>query len=701
MTSNPTQLETSHKSWFTQLPMDNYLQSVVDTAPDKIKGEKEDACPSDYNLGDLSIACGPLVRFLASHENDSNNYRGSILLVVRNFDSNQKIPIVNFAVGPSIQNDISKEFFLNFFDPLKSEIIHHEKEFTFFRYFFQFELQDYEQKVKYSVSKFTLPHYQFYIPTKYQSMNIMSFSCNGFSLGTDTESFKGSLWLDVIRKHNNPNFHYHVMIGGGDQIYADSIKNISKKFQEWLKHKHIHSKEKLTQDMEDSFDDYYLNRYISWFGKGYWYGTVGKTIQSILPIALATIPQINIFDDHDIIDGFGSYSDITMRQEIFAGVGQHAFKYYMLFQHHTPYNESPQNESSWIMGKTKGPYITENSRSIFAKLGKSIAFLGLDCRTERTKHQIVTSSTYDLTFDRLEKEIHNSIQAGKQIKHLLVLLGVPICYPRMVFLERIMDSPLISPILYLARKGIIAHGLVNEFDGEVELLDDLNDHWCSHSHKLERNKLMDRLQKFGERHNVRITILSGDVHLCCASRFRTLKSADELNPKNDPNFILNLISSAIVNAPPPDGMVKFLSMRARKHIFHFRIAEDMVPLFDYEAGSNNHRDHPLFMNKRNYSDIIPVENLSKEYILKHFGETTNKYFIPGKVVVNKEASYNDAAENMSAFKSKNSAIGYPLEEDGIIATIHVENSTENPKSETSDYEIVVPPLEAKELTSHC
>lgn len=695
MSVQPSDINTSPESWFAPLPIDQYLQNIENTVPTKIP--KENACPSDYTLGELSIACGPNVRFLATHENDSDNYRGSILVVVRNFTENSPIPVLKFVLGPSSKSNSNIDFYTA--EPTNSEIIHQEQVFTFFRYSFALELKSSEQKVKYSIDNLSLPHYQFYLPSKEQSMNIMSFSCNGFSLGTDTDEFNGSLWLDVIRKHDsNPDFHYHVMLGGGDQIYADSISNTSKKFREWLNHKHLLSMEKLTKDMEESFDDYYLNRYIAWFGKGYWIGKNGQTIQPVLPIALSTIPQINIFDDHDIIDGFGSYNDPTMRQEIFQGVGQHAFKYYMLFQHHTPYKESPQNEPSWIVGNKPGPYITEPSRSIFAKLGKSIGFLGLDCRTERTKHNIVTPNTYDLVFKRVENEIESSIAQNKPIKHLLVLLGVPICYPRMVFIEKIMDSPLITPILYLARKGIIARGLVNEFDGEVELLDDLNDHWCALHHKQERNKLMARLVSFGEKHNVRITILSGDVHLCCASRFRGSDEHSKKNPKNDSQFVLNFISSAIVNAPPPDGMVKFLSMRSKRHMFKHRdnIIEDMMPLFSVEPGTNEERSYDLFMNKRNYSDIIPIANLPKEYLAQRYGDdTTDKFYIPG--VVNKTtvtpAEFNTESNNVSAASKTNGSIGYPFDDDGIVATLHVENDMTNTKSETTDYEILVPSLE--------
>ena len=57
--------------------------------------------------------------------------------------------------------------------------------------------------------------------------------------------------------------------------------------------------------------------------------------------------------------------------------------------------------------------------------------------------------------------------------------GVPIAYPRMVFLENLLDSKF-NPLVYLARKGFFGlSGFVNKFNAEVKLLDDLVSfpHW--------------------------------------------------------------------------------------------------------------------------------------------------------------------------------------------------------------------------------
>jgi len=54
--------------------------------------------------------------------------------------------------------------------------------------------------------------------------------------------------------------------------------------------------------------------------------------------------------------------------------------------------------------------------------------------------------------------------------------GVPIAYPRMVFLESALDSKF-NPLVHLGRKGSFGlAGFVNKFNAEAELLDDLVSH---------------------------------------------------------------------------------------------------------------------------------------------------------------------------------------------------------------------------------
>ncbi|KAI9771533.1 MAG: hypothetical protein M1839_002776 [Geoglossum umbratile] len=93
------------------------------------------------------------------------------------------------------------------------------------------------------------------------------------------------------------------------------------------------------------------------------------------------------------------------------------------------------------------------------RLGKRIAFLGVDTRTERTRHQINYPETYDLIFNRLNTELGRN---PGEIEHLIILLGVPIAYPRLVWLENILRSPIIGPIRFLNKRFGIASGLYRQ-----------------------------------------------------------------------------------------------------------------------------------------------------------------------------------------------------------------------------------------------
>jgi PhoD related phosphatase len=98
-------------------------------------------------------------------------------------------------------------------------------------------------------------------------------------------------------------------------------------------------------------------------------------------------------------------------------------------------------------------------------------FVGIDCRTERTHDKVVYDETYQKIFARLNQEMTKG-----HPKHLIVMLGIPIAYPRLVWLETILTSRLMVPVKLLASMGIFS-GLLNKFDRGIEILDDLDDHW--------------------------------------------------------------------------------------------------------------------------------------------------------------------------------------------------------------------------------
>ena len=112
-------------------------------------------------------------------------------------------------------------------------------------------------------------------------MNPDDFRGPGFQSGYDP------LWVDLLAKHAEQPFH--VLVGGGDQLYCDgcvaplhlslcvSLKSEfccrvarEPELQEWMNHPN--RKEKMhysvTQDMSDAIDRFYFNHYCKSFRSG-------------------------------------------------------------------------------------------------------------------------------------------------------------------------------------------------------------------------------------------------------------------------------------------------------------------------------------------------------------------------------------------------------------------------------------------------
>jgi hypothetical protein len=128
----------------------------------------------------------------------------------------------------------------------------------------------------------------------------MFHSCNGFSVGTDEEAWSGpALWNDVARKHRE--IPFHVMVGGGDQIYNDGIR-VDGPLRPWTDISNPKKRREypFPEAMRAECDDYYLKNYIRWYNTAPFAGVNGQ------------IPQINIWDDHDVSFGNGSGSLIAL-----------------------------------------------------------------------------------------------------------------------------------------------------------------------------------------------------------------------------------------------------------------------------------------------------------------------------------------------------------------------------------------------------
>ncbi|KAH6682346.1 hypothetical protein F5X68DRAFT_155841 [Plectosphaerella plurivora] len=548
------------------------------------------------------------------------------------------------------------------------------------------------------------------------SMRIMFHSCNGFSVGTDEDEWCGpALWNDVVRRHAQSPFH--VMVGGGDQIYNDGIR-VDGPLRAWTnisnpkKRRHYPFPEKLRQ----ACDDYYLKNYIKWYSTGAFAEMNGQ------------IPQVNIWDDHDIIDGFGSYVDDFMRCDVFRGIGGTAHKYYMIFQHHLPpppstyttdhgeslegpgqgedpnqlmdtYVAPSKTDDCYIVGSKHGPYVAEHSHNIYCRLGARVAMAGIDARTERTRHQVNYPETYDQIFQRVDQELEAAGKSDQPIKHLILLLGIPIAYPRLTWLENVFRSPLMGPVKLLNRRFGFAGGLFNQFDGSIDLLDDLDDHYTARTHKKERAALVERLQDLAAKHSVRVTILGGDVHLAALGRFYS-------NPKlhiaaeEDHRYMANVVSSAITNKPPPAAVANLLARRNKIHHLNHDTDETLLTFFDKDPGESNKTAgfNQVTMPSRNFA-ILTENSPNNPPAINGDANGTNGHgpeHVEQSFTGKSGHDYLHKGEVNAGTPHKAASTAHGRSSDGSLdICIRVEIDQHNPEGKTDGYGLTVPTLTYK------
>lgn len=182
--------------------------------------------------------------------------------------------------------------------------------YTFWRFMVQIPLGPNEMRIRYRVNGGQ--DLQFYVPARHQNMRWAAYSCNGFSAGVNPNDFCGPgfrsgydpVWIDLLEKHAEQPFH--ALVGGGDQLYCDGVVR-EPELQEWVTMSKSDKKRTypMTDEILAAIDRFYFNHYCQTFRSG------------AFARANSSIPMINMLDDHDLIDGFGSYPDELMISPVF------------------------------------------------------------------------------------------------------------------------------------------------------------------------------------------------------------------------------------------------------------------------------------------------------------------------------------------------------------------------------------------------
>jgi hypothetical protein len=373
-------------------------------------------------------------------------------------------------------------------------------EASFFGYEITVPMQANERTLEYGFAG-EERRWRFAVPGATQPLRIGYNSCNGFSVPGDMKRIadKNAVWRDLIATHTRQPLH--ILLMGGDQIYADQLWDALpalRGFNDLPREQR--SAMNAGPGLSGEVERFYVNTYRHRFS------------QTPVADALASIPSLMMWDDHDIFDGWGSYSPEEQASPVFQTIFAAARTCFALFQLQT----DPRAPSWPALPGQLG-------FNALLRVG-DVGLLVLDLRSERSQTQILSLDTWNIVFDTLDR-------TEEGLRHLLVMSSIPVVHPDMSFIER----------------GL---GFIPGMQG---IEDDLHDQWVSYNHRTERLRLVHRLLDFAEAKGTRVSIVSGDVHVAALGVIESVRRpvrwlyADVIN---------QLTSSAIVH-PPPQRIVRY------------------------------------------------------------------------------------------------------------------------------------------------
>jgi phosphodiesterase/alkaline phosphatase D-like protein len=315
----------------------------------------------------------------------------------------------------------------------------------------------------------------------------------------------------------DPPAGFHVLLGGGDQIYCDELWHTSRLLTRWAEASHAEmlkarlgdaQRERLVQ----TFVDHYVRRFEA----------------PPFSEALARIPVVFTWDDHDIFDGFGSYPDDLQACRLFQDVFRAATLTYDAFQ---------LGGTAPLHGRSSAAKHRLQKLS-FSAGGRILDLVLLDLRSERTALQVMSEEQHTDLRDWLAKRCE-ALGAERQ-RHVVVVSSAPLLYLRF------------SDWTESATAGL------RPFN-DLRIADDMRDQWESAPHQGERSRLAMLLLAHARASCSRVTVLSGDVHVACRGRFVS-NDPKHVLPGEPLAFVELLTASGIVH-PPPEAW-KFACVQA-------------------------------------------------------------------------------------------------------------------------------------------
>lgn len=331
-------------------------------------------------------------------------------------------------------------------------------------------------------------------------LRIAYVSCNGQEFDDSGRELdeRNVLWRRLAAQHAQRPFN--LLLHGGDQLYADELADAHPRVRRWVDGEEVGTDigADALAEIEVALRDAFFERYVMLLS------------QPNIAWAMARIPSLAMWDDHDICDGWGSLRLEKLEHPIAQALFTVAREHFLIFQ----LGADPGDLPAMVADRSG------NSLTWHVHLPK-LHVLAPDLRSERRPDCVMGADGW-----RVLDEALDDLEEGR----VLLLSSVPALGPRLSWVEGVMK---LTPHM-------------------EKYEDDLRDQWQSRAHRAEWRSFLERLVGVHSSGRTPVTVLSGEIHLATRG---TLEM--------EPEPLHQLVASGIAHPAPPPAYARTLGTLAR------------------------------------------------------------------------------------------------------------------------------------------